>query len=779
MEKEVILKLDFDIEDFSKSAAELNKQIVQLNNEQQNLKKTNQEGSLEFQKNKEKLTELKREYNDNQKVIQNLTKANKAQAGSMEQMKAQLSILTKQYDLLSKEERENSEEGKKLQSQINKLTSSLKQNEEAVGNHRRSVGDYAKGLNEAGGVTGGMIQRVKGFSGSLKLLLANPVVLVVSAIVGVLKLLYDSFTKTEKGSNALNKGMTIVSTVFSGLMKIIEPIANFIADVFVEAFEKLGEVAEMTANIVSKVFSFLGFDEAAESVKNFVNGSKEAIELGKQIADQESEMLVLRREQKKIQYQAQLDAEKLRQIRDDESKSMAERKKANEDLGKVLEEQAVRELSIAQKELDLINKKIKAEGETTDLLDAKAEAEFVLIDINERITGQQSEQLANLNSLRNEEKAIAKERQAEAQRRKDEAQKQAEAEAKIVEERLKREAEAYKELDALEISRISDVRERQRMELQAKFDDKIAKLKEDNEAEKELAKQLAIELQNELNELDATFKAEDEAKKQEALMKELDLKMYLAQEDLKAQNLLLQAKRDAELQNAKLTATEKAVIEKKYNDQIAKNEAQLTQMKQAENNARLNNLKSITALSGQIAKASGQETKGFALAEVAIDTALAISNLTANSEGNPANSFTFGAAGIAQYVAGLSRIFANINQARSIISGAGFAEGGYTGDGGKYEVAGVVHRGEYVVPKHIVSNSNYSGVIANLEAARLKGYANGGMVASNLTKNIDNDFQNRQNLFNLVASLPSPVVVVQDINEVQSDVNKVQVKADI
>lgn len=35
----------------------------------------------------------------------------------------------------------------------------------------------------------------------------------------------------------------------------------------------------------------------------------------------------------------------------------------------------------------------------------------------------------------------------------------------------------------------------------------------------------------------------------------------------------------------------------------------------------------------------------------------------------------------------------------------GFASGGYTGAGGKYDVAGVVHRGEYVVPKEQVNQS--------------------------------------------------------------------------
>ena len=57
----------------------------------------------------------------------------------------------------------------------------------------------------------------------------------------------------------------------------------------------------------------------------------------------------------------------------------------------------------------------------------------------------------------------------------------------------------------------------------------------------------------------------------------------------------------------------------------------------------------------------------------------------------------------------------------------GFSEGGYTGPGGKYEPAGVVHRGEYVMPAHIVDRIG----VARLEAmrnGRLPGYAEGGFV---------------------------------------------------
>ncbi len=56
----------------------------------------------------------------------------------------------------------------------------------------------------------------------------------------------------------------------------------------------------------------------------------------------------------------------------------------------------------------------------------------------------------------------------------------------------------------------------------------------------------------------------------------------------------------------------------------------------------------------------------------------------------------------------------------------GFASGGYTGNGGKHEPAGIVHRGEYVFSKKAVKSIG----VGNLEAmhSAAKGYASGGLV---------------------------------------------------
>lgn len=56
----------------------------------------------------------------------------------------------------------------------------------------------------------------------------------------------------------------------------------------------------------------------------------------------------------------------------------------------------------------------------------------------------------------------------------------------------------------------------------------------------------------------------------------------------------------------------------------------------------------------------------------------------------------------------------------------GWADGGYTGDGGKHDVAGVVHRGEWVVPQSVVKKPGMLNFLNQLTYG--KGYADGGPV---------------------------------------------------
>lgn len=62
----------------------------------------------------------------------------------------------------------------------------------------------------------------------------------------------------------------------------------------------------------------------------------------------------------------------------------------------------------------------------------------------------------------------------------------------------------------------------------------------------------------------------------------------------------------------------------------------------------------------------------------------------------------------------------------------GWADGGYTGDGGKHDVAGVVHRGEWVVPQSVVKKPGMLSFLNQLTYGN--GYAEGGLVGDNIAK---------------------------------------------
>lgn len=103
----------------------------------------------------------------------------------------------------------------------------------------------------------------------------------------------------------------------------------------------------------------------------------------------------------------------------------------------------------------------------------------------------------------------------------------------------------------------------------------------------------------------------------------------------------------------------------------------------------------------------------------------------------------------------------------------GFSEGGYTGPGGRLEVAGVVHRGEYVVPQPQMRDPAVARMVAAIESKRtrtssrntLPGFAEGGYTGTD-TENRYNSLL-EQILDTLVSLVETPIpayVTLADID---------------
>lgn len=337
----------------------------------------------------------------------------------------------------------------KVNTQIDKNTDFIKENTSEIGKQKINVGNYAESVKEAlaelnpfnsglgaflqrsqqaGGagtlLTGAFTAMRAGILGALKAglaFIATPIgaviaalAVAVGAVVGAFKLAKASLQSTEQGTQKLAVVTGAITGVFNGLFKVIKPLGLFLANVFIKQLELVGKVAEKTLGFIADALDFIGADETAKGIRDFTTEVKNSSIAAANLAKAEGELAVQQRQARKIQLDYQKTAEKLRQQRDDETNSIAKRIQINNQLGVVLQKQSASELAIANKQLQVAELRIKAEGKTTEALNARAEAQTNISDIQERIAGQESEQLANLNSLRKEASDAEKERNEKA-----------------------------------------------------------------------------------------------------------------------------------------------------------------------------------------------------------------------------------------------------------------------------------------------------------------------------------------------------------------------------
>lgn len=87
---------------------------------------------------------------------------------------------------------------------------------------------------------------------------------------------------------------------------------------------------------------------------------------------------------------------------------------------------------------------------------------------------------------------------------------------------------------------------------------------------------------------------------------------------------------------------------------------------------------------------------------------------------------------------------------------AGFADGGYTGDGGKYQPAGIVHAGEFVFTKEQTARAGVGNLYAMAKA--LAGYAKGGLVRPIHGATVSQPFSGSHNGMDFAAGTGTPVL---------------------
>lgn len=262
-----------------------------------------------------------------------------------------------------------------------------------------------------------------------------------------------------------------------------------------------------------------------------------------------------------------------------------------------------------------------------------------------------------------------------------------------------------------------------------------------------------------------------------------------------AKQSLLSIQREQELYGVEEHSAKYNEIISRYNLQEIELERQKqdekAKLRQAEVQSVAQTMQVIMNLGALLAKDQQQQgafAKMAALINVAANTGIAISNLTATafSPVSPDNVMTGGLAAYAKLAAGLVTITSNMVQAKQLINS--FEEGGYTGEGNPHEVSTnlgsksyTYHKDEYVIPSRVLNTTKGSALASQLETMRLgmsnpmphiSGMFDGGFTGRSAGMETTNMLANQTMMQKFIESMPNPVVRVTDINKTQNSVQR-------
>ena len=746
------------------------------------------------------MIDVNKSISDNNAEIKVNTTLLTSQESSVNALRAQLAKNTKELNSMSAATRNNTDEGKALAAETKEISDKLKEMEKAVGDNRRNVGNYAESVQEAlsntkglSGATGALASNMTGAVGSVKAfttaLLANPIVAIVGLILTLISTVEKLMKRNTEMATNLKAAFAPFEVIFSRILDGITSLLNGVA-----------KAIDWVSTKVVSLLNSIGLisDETAKAA----NAAKELTRAEQAIFESETDALVtLSAMSRELANQKSLVA--------DQTKSIKERNAAANQGLSTLKQMENIEVGILKQKYEQIKAQNELSYTSADDRRKEMEALAALQSKQAEYTEKQKELISQASSLQKQETAKNSAAAAAAE------QAKAQAAIKATEQAEKRKRELQQEtIKQMEIALTTlDLSIKEREASNNTNAEKLANQKELAEKSLEIERyrleqglitqqeyanrETALRLQTmqieqkikaEQDALDKERRAMDEASKKELEMSEITNQYDLRQAQLDAQYA-------QELAAAERIGADTTLVQQKYE----KAKEDLTK-------ARVNAELTMSAgLAGQMSSLLGEESeagKAFGVVQATINTYLGATKALAQG----------GILGIAQAAIviafGMKQVMSIAKQKdpdtkinTSVkkyakggqIVGKSHAQGGVTfrGDNGQvFEAEG----GENVYIMKRTASAEINALSALNEAhggnsfgtSGLYKFADGGMVSSiseanRISRQIDNIRLSNESINQLagvvieaVASMPNPIVSVQDINSGQYDVAVVQ-----
>lgn len=331
--------------------------------------------------------------------------------------------------------------------QLNNALKNTKTETEKLGDAKKQtegrMDKFGNKLSSLPGPLGAVGQGVKGLNMAFKALLANPIMLAITAIVAAITTLGKVFFSTKEGGEALERFMAGFSAVFDVLRDAVLPLTDNIKKLFTDPKQALIDFGEsIKTNLVNrfngmlelipalgtsiKLFFEGEFSQAAETAGNAVGKAFLGVEdvVGKvgdvvgeavdeanraaeltgtlqKLKDEQRDLNVLRAEQNALIAEAKLKV-------DDETLSISERQTALKEASKLEQELLDEELRIENERLAALEELAEMSDSDAETLDQIAEQRIKIANLNEQSTNKQRQLTRGLQQLENEAAADKK-----------------------------------------------------------------------------------------------------------------------------------------------------------------------------------------------------------------------------------------------------------------------------------------------------------------------------------------------------------------------------------
>ncbi|MCD8265687.1 MAG: hypothetical protein LUC33_00890 [Prevotellaceae bacterium] len=736
-----ILEIKTTYADAVKGLSDYMAKLEEARQAEADLRKAIQESGEATEEDRKTLAAIKsaqREYSKGvqalTKEIQNNIKMEKQQEGSLTSLRAELSNATKAYDDLSETER-NGAQGQAMAAHINEITDKLKAAEEGTQRFYRNVGNYQNaitsalsagnpfikqmiqmtaGAKGAGGAFQSLGVAAKGFGTTLKALLANPVVLVLSGIAKAVQLVSNAMKSSEELTQRWNVVLAPLKRMMADVTKVLQTAVGWITSA-VEGAAKLESVMdtwlERIPGIGKKIAEVNEQNRQAIDLANEKNAiEKETRTVEEQNAKDDAEISRLRNEaQDKENYTAEERLAKLQRANDLEAAEL----KRNKDL--------------AERRLAVLEEESKWNQNSKELNDQITEARIAVYNADKEYEDGTRRLQRSMQSTRKEiaadEKSAADERQRQIEAEMEARERQAAAELADIQKATDMRIAAMEEGYEKEVASENETFGRELADLQKRLDTEMDMTVAQRAAVQEQVELLTRTHTQKLADLDAQRAADEaaaEAERAEAERRSaqttLELRLQLAEkgsaEELELRKQQVQMEMEERLADETLTDEQIAMIRQLYQTQLLAMDAQFYQseldaQKKAKQEAIKIETQKMTAIAGVFSnlsdimdqfgednKAAAVASKVLALGQIAVETGVAIANGVAQAAA--AGPWPANLAAIATTVA---TVLAEIASAVSTVKGASFATGGIVsgpGTGTSDSVSARLSNGESV-----------------------------------------------------------------------------------